>query len=55
MGFINLEATEFSFIAQDREDSIDKFLETADTILSTGILNYQKARITIESGLNVQA
>ena len=59
VGFINLEATEFSFIGPDRKvvklDSIDKFLETADKILSTGVPNYQKARIPIESGLNVQA
>ena len=59
VGFINLEATDFSFVGPDREvvklDSIDKLIKTADTILSTGVLNYQEARIPIESGLNVQA
>ena len=59
IGFLNLEATDFSFIGPDREvvklDSIDKLIKTADTILSTGVPNYQAARIPIESGLNVQA
>ena len=59
IGFLNLEATDFSFIGPDREvvklDSSDKLIKTADTILSTGVPNYQAARIPIESGLNVQA
>ena len=59
IGFLNLEATDFSFIGPDREvvklDSIDKLIKTADTILSTGVPNYQAARIPIKSGLNVQA
>ena len=36
-------------------DSVDKLLQTADTILSTGVLNYQMAKIPIKSGLNVDA
>ena len=59
VGFINVEATDFSFFGPDREvvklDSIEKLIKTADTILSTGVPNYQEARIPIESGLNVQA
>ena len=58
-GFLNLEVTDFSFIGPDREvvklDYIDKLIKTADMILSTGVPNYQAARIPIESGLNVQA
>ena len=59
VGFMNLEATDFSFIGPDREvvklDSIEKLIKTEDTILGTGVPNYQEARIPIESGLNVQA
>ena len=44
IGFINLEATAFSFIGPDREsieiDSSDKLVKIADTILSTGVPNY---------------
>ena len=57
--FINLEATGFSFTGPDREptkiDSIDKLLKIADIILSTGVPNYQMARIPIESLLKVEA
>ena len=59
IGFINLEATAFSFIGPDRKsikiDSTDKLVKIADIILSTGVPNYQMARIPIKSGLNVQA
>ena len=52
IGFINLEATGFSFIGPDREsikiDSIDTLVKIADIILSTGVPNYQMARIPIK-------
>ena len=35
--------------------SIDILLKVADCILSTGVPNYQAARITIKSGLNVES
>ena len=59
IGFLNLEATDFSFVGPDREptkiDSIDKLLNIADTIINTGVPNYRMARIPIESGLNIEA
>ena len=56
IGFMNLEATGFSFIGPDREPTkIDRLLKIVDIILSTGLPNYQMARIPVESGLNIQA
>ena len=58
VGYLNQAVTDFSFIGPDREPveitSIDKLLQVADTILSTGIPNYRMARIPIKSGLNVE-
>ena len=57
IGYLNQAPTDFSFMGPDREpiqiDLIDKLLHTADFILSTGVPNYQMARIPIKSGLNV--
>ena len=59
IGYLNQAPTDFSFIGPDRDpieiDSVDKLLQTADTILSTGVPNYQMARIPIKSDLNVEA
>ena len=58
IGYLNQAPTGFSFMGPDREpiqiDSIDKLLHTADIILSTGVPNYQMARIPIKTGLNVE-
>ena len=53
IGYLKLAPTDFSFTSPDREpvkiDSVDKLLQTADIILSTGVPNYQMARIPIKS------
>ena len=58
-GYLAQVATDFSFVGPDREpveiSSIDTLLKVADCILSTGVPNYQSAKIPIKSGLNVEA
>ena len=58
-GYLPQADTDFSFIGLDREpveiSSIDTLLKVADCILSTGVPNYQAARIPIKSGLNIEA
>ena len=59
VGYLNQAPTDFSFTGPDRAPiqitSVDKLLEVADVILSTGIPNYRMARIPIQSGLNMDA
>ena len=44
IGYLNQAPTDFTFIGPDRDpieiNSVDKLLQTADTILSTGVPNY---------------
>ena len=59
VGYLNQAPTDFSFIGPDRAPiqitSVDKLLEVADVILSTGVPNYHMTKIPIQSGLNVEA
>ena len=59
VGYLNQAPTDFTFIGPDRApveiSSVDKLLQIADVILSTGVPNYRMARIPVKSGLNVEA
>ena len=56
-GFLNHQPAKFSFIGSDRApftvDTIQKCLDIGDTIRQTGVPNYAQARITLQSGLNL--
>ena len=55
-GHMALQSFDFQFIGSEREirhlDSTEKFLETANTILKTGLPNYRGAQIPIATSLN---
>ena len=59
VGFLSHEDTVFKFIGPDRSpvsiDSVDKCIEIANVIKSTGLPNYRLARIPIISNLNIEA
>ena len=58
-GFLGLSDRSFSFIGPDRQpvimNSIQDYIKAADIIKSTGVPNYQQARIHVTSNLNIKA
>ena len=58
-GFLGLSDRSFSFIGPDRQpvvmDSIQEYIKAADIIKSSGVPNYQQARIHVTSNLNISA
>ena len=58
-GFLFQDPGDFLFTGPDRDfvdiDSIDKCIQVAEIIKSTGQPNYRQARFPISSGLNLQA
>ena len=58
VGFISHKPSNFKFVGPDRKpqviDNIDKCLTIAKTIQSTGVPNYQQARIPLKLDLNIE-
>ena len=59
MGFLSHEDTLFEFFGPDRPpvciDSVEKCIEIANIIRTTGVPNYKMARVPIISNLNIEA
>ena len=58
-GFLGLSDRSFSFIGPDKQpvpmNSVQDYIKAADIIKSSGVPNYQQARIHVTSNLNIEA